>query len=340
MTLGVLDAEKPQQLGTRFIDKYYGQGQKPVSQWLRRTLLRVHDDTWAFGDKTKCKTYTLNPKGVELVRDMLNLPVNYTCNSMLSVERQISAQNAQIAQEWLDNAFDLSTVEYTQKSNRLWHPVQNIPKQTRTDYFYRQGLPAQYDIVACAPTLLHQMSWRYSYGHWLEFIGEYTENRKSVRERIASEVELDVKNIKMLINSLFAGGRLAANPDSFCWGLCEGDVAKIKFLQQHPYVMGLKDDIRQMWEYLRPELKTHTYITKTGKERKITMSSRNKWDLYFRLERSVMKSIQNSLDLFELKYFLLHDAFASSVLPDNFIDYLQVRVFEDTGFDIKLERDS
>lgn len=340
MTLACLSPDEPRPLGTRFIDRYYSQQQNEVSRWLRQTLLTEHKSSFKFGSgKSECKTYTYNPRGVALIKQLLDDETVYNSNSNLSYEQQVKQHSRRMAVEWVDTVFDIDDIEYADKSNRLWHPIQNLPKETRKDYFYRVDMPAQYDIVACAPNLLHQRSWRHSYGLVLESIDDYTQNRSAIRKKLADEAELPVNNIKQLINSFFAGASLGANPKFECWNLCGGDVAKIKFLQQHPFIIDLKSDIKEMWNYLKPELNTTTITDRKGRTRKLVLTPSNKWNLYFQLERSVLNSIRNYLDQFDIKHFLLHDAFASPVLSDEMITDLIEFVRIETGFFIELERD-
>lgn len=329
MTIACLDAEKPRNLGTRFIDRYYGQQGKPTGDWLRKTLLISHSNTWSYGKRSKCKTYTYNPGGIELIKSILNYTT--TIHQQTELDRTL-------ALEWVKDTFVFDDIEYEDKSNRLWNPIQNLPKAIRSAYLSEMGLCYQYDMICAAPTLLHQMSWRHSHGHVLEYIDDYINNRTDIRNKLANETGLPVANIKILINGLFAGARFGANKHCSTYQYVNQDRTIIEFLKQHVWFTGLRNDINQMWEYLRPELPVITKTLKNGKTRKEQMTPRNKWNLYFSLERSVLNEIRSYLELEEVnkKYFLIHDAFVSESLPFG-IDDLERWIYERTGFNINLE---
>lgn len=306
MTLGMLDPEKPRQLSTRFIDRYYGQQQSNTAKYLRSTLLKPHSN-WNM-ETGKCIEYTYNPLGVAEVKRLLDIP--QTVN-----KHQQRIQNRALGLEWANTEFDFESIDYADKSNRLWHPIQNMPKSIRNSYLKTQGLRVQYDIRSAAPSLLYQLSWRYSHGVVLDTIDHYINNKDSVRARLAHESGLPVTNIKILINSLFAGAVLGASSRFSCWEYCNRDAGVIEFLKQHPYICDLRADIRQMWEYLRPGLPVTTLTLSNGRTRRVQMSPRNKWHMYFVLERSVLNEIRSYLELVGVKYFLIHDAFVSEPLP-------------------------
>jgi hypothetical protein len=331
MTLGCLHDQKPRELGTRYIDQYYGQQQNTTGQWLRKTLLVTHKHTWHFGNTSSCKSYTYSPQGVELVKSLLCMPVE-------SSPRHTVLANRNLGIQWANREFDINHVAYTDKSNRLWHPIQNMPKSIRSAYLKGCGLRVQHDIRSAAPSLLYQMSWRYSHGIVLETIDHYIHNKSSVRQQLSVETGLPIQNIKVLINSLFAGAVLGAHSKFSCWEYCNQDRSIIKFLQQHPYISDLIADIKQMWEYLRPLLPVHIQKLKNGGTRRVQMTPRNKWHLYFSLERQIINEIRSYLELVGVKYFLIHDAFVSEPLPYG-IDDLKYWILAGSGFNVEFDKE-
>jgi len=332
MTLGMLQEDKPRWLSTRFIDRYYGQQQSETSKWLRKTLLIKHGN-WSMADK-KCQKYTVNPEGVRTVKRLLEIPVVIGTRQEKLVDRKLAVEWCKSAE---DMPFDINNIEYTDKSNRYWNPIQNMPKGVRNSFLKTNGLRVQYDIRSAAPSLLHQLSWQYSHGHVLESIDYYTENKSLVRQKLSKETGLPVDNIKVLINSLFAGGKLSTNPRTSCYETCNKDLSVIRYLQQHPWILALKADIKQMWEYLKPLLPTHTITMKNGKTRRLQMTSKNKWHLYFSIERSVISEIRSYLELVGVKYFLIHDAFVCQSLPYS-IDDLSAWIKAGTDFDVCFDK--
>lgn len=338
MTLGCLSADKPRPLGTRFIDKYYTNPTKVTGAWLRYILLETHDNHWN-SETGKCKTYTYKPEGVRLIKEILAERKPYNTHSNLSYMHQIETENRRIAVEWCNKAYDFESVEYEDKSNRLWHPIQNIRKDIRECYLREQGLPLQYDIVCAAPNLLHQLSWRHSLGHVLEYIDDYTNNREKIRAMLAHETGLPIENIKILINSLFAGARFGANKHCATYKYVNNDKSIIEYLNCHTWFSGLRGDIKQMWEYLRPELPVTKRLLSNGKWRNEQMTPKNKWNLYFLLERRVLNEIKSYLELpdVSVRYFLIHDAFVSEPLPYG-IDDLQMWIKGGCGYSIEFDK--
>jgi hypothetical protein len=81
---------------------------------------------------------------------------------------------------------------------------------------------------------------------------------------------------------------------------------------------------------------TKRYITtKTNKSRLLPLSSRDKWNLYFRLERQVLDTIRNYLDKTGNKYFLEHDGFTTQKQLDE--NELLDEIYDKTGFILELE---
>lgn len=336
MTLGCVSADKSRPLGTRFIDKHFGQAQLPLSGWLRKQLLVCTNESYNM-ESGKCKEYTLNVEGAEFIKELLDC--NHVYQPWANVPATHQEQNAdhELAVQWAMENFDIND-EYEDKSNRLWHPVQYMRKKTRNSFLKYKGMQIQYDIQTAAPNLLHQRSWEHSHGHVLETIDHYITNKSVVRKKLAEETGLPEENIKVLINSLFAGASLGASSRFSCWNYCNQDRSIIEFLKQHKYIIALRADIKQMWEYLKPDLQVIEVKTKTGKTRKMQMTPRNKWHLYFCLERQVLNEIRSYLHECQLEYFLVHDAFVSKELPYGVTD-LEMWIEAGTGFKLNFDQE-
>ena len=329
MTLGVLSDTKPKQLGTRFIDRHFGQQQSATSKWLRSTLLVNHDSNWN-RSTGRCKTYTYSPSGVEHVRNILGL--------MNTPKTEIVTENIQ---NLFSSELNTKQFQYTEgaKSNRLVHPLQSYRREYKRTVLQQNNLTHEYDIVCCAPTLLHQFSWQFSHGHVLEHIDDYIINRSTIRENLAAQTQLPVENIKRILNALFAGARIAGTRHADIFQLCNNDPARILYLQQDSVVMGIRSDIRVMWKYLKPHLE-QTGIpqirTRGSTTYSVYLTPKNKWNLYFQLERSVLEQIRSFLDQERNCVFLEHDGFTSEKSVDCIAlsDFIGSR----TGFDVKFEK--
>lgn len=324
MTLGCLTEDKPRELGKHFIDKHYSQQSCNTGRWLRSHLLIEHGSNWN-RLTGKCKTYTYSAEGVEYIKQVLNLA---------------NTPKQEIVSSSIQQLFDTELVtkqfvyKVAEQSKRLVHPLQNYKKEYKRLVLAQNNLGYEYDIVCSAPTLLHQFSWNYSHGHILESIDEYITNRSVVRKRLAQETQLCEKNIKKIISALFSGGKLAANKYSSLFELCEYDAARVMYLQQDQFVRQLRADIRVMWNYIKPHLQS-TGIAKHTKRYITYMTPKNKWNLYFQLEREVLDSINLYLCNRSIDVFLEHDGFTSSDQVD--VVELSDWVKCNTGFDVSFE---
>jgi predicted DNA-binding ArsR family transcriptional regulator len=78
-----------------------------------------------------------------------------------------------------------------------------------------------------------------------------------------------------------------------------------------------------------------TKTTKSGKERKVALSSKKKWQLYFELERQVLNEVQKYLRLTKNRYFLEHDGWATEhqINEHELNEYIKHNI----GFDVKFK---
>ena len=111
------------------------------------------------------------------------------------------------------------------------------------------------------------------------------------------------------------------------------NVAKIKFLQQHPYLTALRADIKTMWEVIKSVAPIKYFVTTTGKTRRKPFNGRAKWDIYFRLERRVLEEVKSYMTEIDSKYFLEHDGFTSQKK----IDPQDLGYWIQAGTDFKLK---
>ena len=91
-----------------------------------------------------------------------------------------------------------------------------------------------------------------------------------------------------------------------------------------------------MWEYTRLVLPKKTIkIKKTGKEKRLPLSAKLKWILYFDLERVVLNSVRKYLNKNNIRYFLEHDGWSTNKELNT--NELSIFVEQETGFVIQLD---
>jgi hypothetical protein len=300
--------------------------------------LIVTDEFYRYNSsQNKCKEYRLNQIGLDHLREALNLTNIQTYPSVVEVAKE-------------DHLAELVTgnFDYNDKSNRYWHPLQRYRRQHRTQILADHGYQHQYDIETCAPTLIHQYSQMIpertdNKGKWLQgpmdlhltALNRYLTEKTQVRKEIAWAIDLPIAAVKEIINALFAGAVISKNKESDIYYILDGDISRIEWLKQDPYIQELVQDIKTCWQYIRPVMPKRTKKTSEGTERLLPINARQKWLLYFQLERQVIDAVRDYLDLRSIKYFLIHDGWTCSDQIDQreLSDYVR----DLTGFDVKFE---
>jgi len=335
---GVMSTTKSQSWSSRYIDRYLGSQRNDLSKYLRENLLIVTDEFYRYNSsQNKCKEYRLNQIGLDHLREALNLTNIQTYPSVVEVAKE-------------DHLAELVTgnFDYNDKSNRYWHPLQRYRRQHRTQILADHGYQHQYDIETCAPTLIHQYSQMIPErtdhkGQWLQgpmdlhltALNRYLNQKTQVRKEIAWAIDLPIAAVKEIINALFAGAVISKNKESDIYYILDGDISRIEWLKQDPYIQELVQDIKTCWQYIRPVMQKRTKKTSEGTERLLPINARQKWLLYFQLERQVIDAVRDYLDLRSIKYFLIHDGWTCSDQIDQreLSDYVR----DLTGFDVKFE---
>ena len=348
--IACFNVDKERTWSTRYIDKYFGISSNPLSKYLRERLLICTDQHYSSLTHT-AKKYKLNQSGIEFLQACITGVMN---TNVLQVQKQ--------GIEWAKEEFheELSTrvFKYTNKSNRNWHPLQRVRREIKRQVFADSNLRYQYDIQCCAPRLLLQYSqqipeildtntlvgpqnkkralWLQGpMDLWLPNIEAYLKNRTELRNELAQRAEIAPDVAKEIINALFAGARLGLHEDSDIYQLLEGDIARIHYLKQDPFISGLRNEIKIMWEYIQPVMPKRTITTKTGQVKRLGITSKQKWNLYFALEMKVLTAITDYLTETNNKFFTEHDG-CSCEREVNQIDLI-IFVRTKTGFDIKLD---
>lgn len=364
-TNAFLSEDKPRGWSTRYIDKYFGQQQNDLSNWLRTKLLICTNDRYA-KDTGVCKEYIKNSTGLNELVSLLK-PINSypsvlqvgsktkqntsTTTSVLQVPQPNTISVSQVTKDFIKEEFskELKSKKfvYDDKSNRLWHDLQRVRKEYKQQIFSESGLNFQYDIECCAPTLIHQYSQMIPEivqdNKWVQgpmdlylfALRRYLTDRKEVRNQLANEAEITYEQAKEIINALLMGAQLGHNKDSDIYKLLNGDTARIEFLKQNEYLIKLRDDIKTCWDYIKPTLPV-TYITdKNNKQRRLGISNKQKAGVYFDLERKVLNASRDYLDRANNKYFLEHDGFVCEREINK--EELTNWVYINTGFTIQLD---
>jgi len=324
-------ATKPHQWSTRYMDKHFGQQQNDLSKWLRNELVICTNERYTMGTN-HCKEYIKNSTGYNNLVSLLIPSTSYP--SVLQVGNLVT--------EWVKDEYkdELQSKDfnYTDKSSRLWHPLQRVRKEHKMVVFSESGLKYQYDIECCAPTLIHQYSQMLDdpMDLYLPALTKYIKDRKSIREQIASEADIPPEIAKEIISALVNGAQLGMNYKSDIYRVLKGDRARIEFLKEHEYIKQLRADMKVCWSYIKQTLPVITKPDKNGKLRTRPVSSKQKAGVYFDLERVVLNSVIDYLKSTNNKYFLEHDGWVCTeeINTDELVKWVKVH----TGYDINLDK--
>lgn len=198
---------------------------------------------------------------------------------------------------------DLETLEfnYTLKSDRYWHPLQNIRREQKDAFWVEQGLPFDYDIEACAPTVLIQLATRFGLlAYFAKPITDYLANKDEFRAHVAKVADCSIPTAKRIINSLFNGARLSRNYRCSAFKALDCNYDAMTRLQEDPQVKALRHAVKLMWQ--RIQANTQLDLKKSSA----------KWSVYFKFERAFIQIIQLECVKQGAKVFTEHDGFRTS----------------------------
>ena len=351
-TKAVMSEDKPTNWSSRTIDKYFGQNQNQLSKYLRNKLLICTNSRYDMNNG-KCKEYKINPCGLSFIKEILlgntsivhmdskddnNTITTTLYPSVLQVGMQLDRK---LINNWCIREFgeELKTLNfnYKDKSNRLWHPIQNIKKENKKIILAEMGLGNHYDIEACAPNLIKQYAEHTGMDEPLTALNEYLSDKSNVRTRISKQLEVPIQITKVIINALFCGARVGNNPDFAISQLLNHDSARITWLKEDPYIMQLRADIKTCWDYIEPHLPKSYITTSNGIKRKAPLTSKRKWNLYFEQERKVLNQVKTYLHLTSNRCFLEHDGFITEYELD--IDDLKSYIENTTDYNLNFKHE-
>jgi hypothetical protein len=278
--------DTPRSFHSTTIRKVFGTKQTmPLTKYLMANLL-IRSGNYEVGGKGF--DYSLNRHGFDKIKSKLSIgpqPTNYYVDTLVPAHLEAQAK-----------ALDF---KYNLKSDRYWNGLQNIKRDKKYDFWCAHGLPFNYDIEACAPTILLGLATNYGLNHLVgQPINDYLSNKEPLRCRLAALLDIDYQDAKHLINSLFNGARLAATPYCAAYRLIG---SKMQLLQADPEVRLLRVAIKSMW----------TLIGR--KSRTSVRQSKGKWALYFNYERQVLDIITAALREQNIKFFTEHDGFRTNL---------------------------
>lgn len=328
---GRVSEHKPTGISMREIYDIYGNVSRGISKQLFELTLAVADPYYNTLTGV-CKQYVKRVCGVEQLQLELGI-------DSVPVLPHIDLQLTQ------------GTFEYTEKSDRLWNPIQFWNKDHRLKTLARYGYVYHYDIVSAAPTLLYQRAKHiYRDKYLTEFTPKQQQQRSAIlkldaieqlindrtqfRQQIAQSAGITQGEAKTVINALFQGSSLTTAWNSKLFQELNRRDSVIRKLQENEQVCALRKDIRKMWEYLADDCaRTHTA---SGRLKRLGGIEKSK--LYRQLELCVGGCIRRCLKsktTSQREPVWIHDGWSQ----DEYVDprQLELTVRTKTGYTIKLE---
>jgi len=297
--------------------KHFGNTSRPLGKYLKNTILDTTDN-WFNQATGECKKYRLNIAGLNHVKTLAGL------------EQFVPDLDAEFDQQLTTGDF-----EYSAKSDRLYNPIQQIPKRTRAPLLANRGYRYNYDIEAAAPTLLLQRAQQIDHTAEFPALNHYISDRSQIRADIALACEISQTQVKFVINAILQGAVITCYQHSKIFHELNCDYDAIRRLQHDVTIQALKLDIKKLWQVLRGDLPTRHIVTKSGKTRRARLSGRDKSGYYRALESQVGKAIQKSLRKQRIKFLWIHDGWACDAITDP--RALETQVRRATGYTIKID---
>jgi|DEB0MinimDraft_6_1074348.scaffolds.fasta_scaffold29624_2 hypothetical protein len=342
-SLGVLSETESRPWSSRYIDKYFGQAQGNLASYLKNSLLICTNHHYSFGGTvSKCKEYKLNPAGVEYLKQQLyyskavtDMPLTLNTNWNNPIWDNFLVKK--IIEKEFHDELQSGDFKYRESHHRLFNNLQNYKSIKRNSALADHGYKYSYDISACAPTIIEQLSRRYGNDLWMPYYEEYLTNKHAVRQNVSKDFELDMKRTKTLINSLFCGARIGLSPQFSTSILLDNDVSKILLAKEHEFVQGLKQDIKTAWSYIIASEQEIPRRRKIENNRLLAVTSKDKWVVYFKYERYMINQVSKYLKQKHIKHFLIHDGWSCNREIDKV--ELEQHLFDTTGFRYQIEQD-
>lgn len=289
----------------------FGIHSNPFSAWLMSKLL-IKSQSYSKGKVSK--GYKLNTEGYAEL-ELLVPDDNHLRTTLQEFEKNPYVKKHK-------EELDALEFTYTESSNRLWHPLQFI-KRARKQEFWAPYLPYDYDVEACAPTIIVQMA--YTAGmkpRFAEAIDNYLKNKDQFRARMMELTGLSYSDTKRLINSLFNGAKLIPHFECAAYELFGRDEEKLAAFAEDREIICLRGAINRCWKFIEEAYKMKL------------RSGSAKWAVYFKAERSILDVVIEELRKQGIKFFTEHDGFRTNVPVDQ--AHLLKVIKDRTGFELKL----
>jgi hypothetical protein len=302
-----LNHNRQQWLSTREIQRQLGSQSRPLGRWLKNRLL-ICTNPYYNSLAGVCKSYKLNPDGYTNICAI----INYIPKIKVNIKQQ--------------QELDTGEFLYVEKSNREYHPLQNLPKRIKQPLLNARGYRHEYDIQCCAQTLILQHARQLGFAKATPLLELYINDRTDVRSNISKRTGLDTATVKKILTAILNGGTISAWHENMIFSYVDYNRLMIDILREDVYIQGYQREVRDMWKFIR------SYQSLERGER---FNAKMKSGIYRQLEESVRVVIKRHLRRTHNRAFIEHDGWSCQSAVD--IDQLKLEVKQQTGFVIELD---
>jgi hypothetical protein len=307
----------------KLTEVFGNRSQRGLSAWLYVNLLT---QTGHYQPGKRSFSYKLKERGYQKVYELLG-------SSPPSEAEIVQSQYAPLVS-------GVETPEYKDRGDRRYHPIQNIKRDVRKKVFAGWW---DYDIEACAPTLIHQFV---TTSKWYEprsaddfpALTRQISDKQSVRREIGELTGLDAKSVKELLSAVFFRGNPAPSHKAGMFRILGGDIEKHARFLQDPFVKQLRDDVKRLWAkatvFDRIERGRARLLEERKPAKRPAKASRLRMSIYLSLERRVIQVLEDEIAKQKVPLILIHDGFMARQRLK--VDELEKVVKDKTGFVVRL----
>ena len=206
---------------------------------------------------------------------------------------------------------------YTQKGNRRYHPLQNIPSKVRSALFIEYGYTHEYDVTSAIVSLTYR-KYLLLGGRSNKLIQAYLDDTKGFRVNLAKQLDISEATAKLAINTAI---HVRAISSSAGFGkqssLMNTLGSKFKVVQFRALFGPLHKALNRVLNALREDTKQVLFARKffpnsaLAKSKLKPLTATLKHDIYAKVELEFQREIESNLDVGN-KVMFIHDGWYST----------------------------
>ena len=227
----------------------------------------------------------------------------------------------------------LKSFDYKDISYRRFHLLQNIKREYQDIFFSKSIFKYKADInTAALSSIISFIEQTSEVDVELTFpiIFEYMSDKDKYRKNISKLFGVDEAKAKKIFAHLSNKGIISFSNFTSWRDLIEDDIVGSKTMSARKdiWLMQFYEEIKYMWKLAKSSANKSGLVP-------FTVTDKNKFDLYFWLERQIIECAEEMLKARNNKYFLLHDGWISAkeINPKE----IEQAIYLKTGLHIKID---